>query len=220
MERHVDMQEISDGKKYHSNDMAKLGCNDCEGCSECCRNTGKSIVLDPWDVYMLTTNLKCSFESLLEKYVELNVIEGIILPNLKIEENGKGCHFLSEGGRCKIHGFRPGFCRLFPLGRLYENGTFTYFLQTQECLKERRTKMKISKWLSIPDLAQYEQFVNEWHYFIKGFQKRYRQISQEELKKYNMFLLQVFFLSPYQDGDFYEQFAKRIELAKSQLMSS
>ena len=30
---------------YSSNDMAKLGCNECSGCSECCRGMGQSIVL-------------------------------------------------------------------------------------------------------------------------------------------------------------------------------
>lgn len=29
MERNVDMAQISDGKKYTSNDLAKLGCGDC-----------------------------------------------------------------------------------------------------------------------------------------------------------------------------------------------
>ena len=33
MERNVDMAQISDGKKYTSNDLAKLGCGDCAGCS-------------------------------------------------------------------------------------------------------------------------------------------------------------------------------------------
>ena len=59
MERHVNMAEISDGKRYKSTDMARIGCNECEGCSDCCREVGSSIVLDPWDVYMLEKNLSC-----------------------------------------------------------------------------------------------------------------------------------------------------------------
>ena len=218
MERHVDMKEISDGRKYRSSDMAKLGCNDCEGCSVCCRNTGTSIVLDPWDIYMLTTHLECSFESLLQQqYLELNVIEGMILPNIKVEDHGAGCHFLKENGRCGIHAFRPGFCRLFPLGRLYEEQSFTYFLQTQECKKERRTKVKISKWLDIPDLARYERFVAEWHYFLKNFQKNYRNMSDEALRKWNLFLLQTFFAKPYEKEDFYQQFAERMETGRKEI---
>ena len=130
MERHVNMAEISDGKRYKSTDMARIGCNECEGCSDCCREVGSSIVLDPWDVYMLEKNLSCGFEGLLGRHLELNVVDGVVLPNLRLLENREGCTFLDGRGRCSIHAFRPGFCRLFPLGRLYEDGTFSYFLQT------------------------------------------------------------------------------------------
>ena len=33
MIRELDLNEISDGKKYSSNDMVKLGCEECKGCS-------------------------------------------------------------------------------------------------------------------------------------------------------------------------------------------
>ena len=58
MERNVSLEEITDGKKYHKNDMVRLGCNDCDGCSACCQGMGESIVLDPWDIHMLSQNLK------------------------------------------------------------------------------------------------------------------------------------------------------------------
>ena len=41
----------------------------------------------------------------------------------------EACYFLNEEGRCSIHSFRPGICRLFPLGRFYEEEGFRYFLQ-------------------------------------------------------------------------------------------
>ena len=37
MEREIDLKEISDGKLYEANDMVKAGCDDCRGCSSCCR---------------------------------------------------------------------------------------------------------------------------------------------------------------------------------------
>ena len=54
MERNVTMAEISDGKLYSRDDMVRAGCDDCRGCSACCRGMGNSIVLDPYDVYRLT----------------------------------------------------------------------------------------------------------------------------------------------------------------------
>ena len=133
MKRQVSMDEISDGKLYTLNDMVKAGCNDCKGCSACCQGMGSSIVLDPLDVYRLCQNLGLSFEQLLAGKLELQVVDGIVLPNLKMSGDKEQCAFLNEEGRCSIHAFRPGICRLFPLGRYYENGTIQYFLQVHEC---------------------------------------------------------------------------------------
>ena len=155
MERNVSLEEITDGKKYHKNDMVRLGCNDCEGCSACCQGMGESIVLDPWDIHMLSQNLQQSFEDMIGNSIELHSEQGMILPHLKLSGKEEKCTFLNEEGRCLIHAFRPGFCRLFPLGRLYEKESFVYILQTQECHKERRTKVKITKWLGISNLDAY-----------------------------------------------------------------
>ena len=84
MDREIDMKEVSDGKLYGLRDMVKADCGGCEGCSDCCRGMGTSIVLDPYDIYRLTRGLNRSFEQLLEEEkIELNLVEGIVLPNLK-----------------------------------------------------------------------------------------------------------------------------------------
>ena len=163
MKRNVDLKDISDGRLYNSNDMVKADCGDCIGCFACCCGMGNSIVLDPMDVHRLTSGLNCTFETLLAKHMELNVVDGIILPNLKMQEESGQCAFLNEEGRCSIHPIRPGICRLFPLGRYYDNGSFQYFLQVHECKKENRTKVKVKKWLDTPDLKKYEDYITKWH---------------------------------------------------------
>ena len=212
MERTIDLQEISDGKRYGANDMVRADCGDCAGCSACCRGMGSSIVLDPLDAYRLSEGLKMSFGELLSGPIELSVADGIILPNLKMAGEEEKCFFLNEAGRCQIHAFRPGFCRMFPLGRIYENGSFQYFLQVHECKKENRAKVKVKKWLDTPDLARYESFVNEWHYFVKKLQDALKEPqTREKAKPVSMALLKVFYLTPYQSGeDFYEQFSRRM----------
>lgn len=82
MERNWDLSEMTDGKLYIENDMARIGCNDCEGCSKCCHNMGESIVLDPYDIYQFA-KVGITMEELMSKAVELNVADGVILPNLK-----------------------------------------------------------------------------------------------------------------------------------------
>ena len=132
MKRNVRLEDISDGKLYTANDLVKADCHDCEGCSACCRGMA-SIVLDPYDVWQLCMGLRKTFEGLMEEHIELQVVDGVILPKLKMAGEEESCTFLDENGRCSIHLFRPGICRLFPLGRYYEDDGFRYFLQVKEC---------------------------------------------------------------------------------------
>ena len=132
MERNIDMKEVSDGRLYTSNDLVKADCGGCEGCSACCQGMGESIVLDPLDIHRLCCGLHTDFNGLMVDKIELQIVDSVILPNLKMASgNTEACSFLNPEGRCSIHAFRPGICRLFPLGRFYENGSFKYFLQIE-----------------------------------------------------------------------------------------
>lgn len=221
MERNVDMNELSDGKRYTSNDMVKIGCGDCLGCSACCRGMGKSIVLDPLDIYRLTVLRGRTFEKLMQKHIELNVVDGIILPNLKLAGESESCTYLDKAGRCSIHQYRPGMCRMFPLGRIYHDRSFDYFLQKNECVKEgTRTKVKIKKWLDTDNLSRYEEYISEWHYLLKDIEKFMKEKGNDNTNKdINIYLLQTFFMVPYTKDDFYKQFEERISNAKRALAS-
>lgn len=213
MERHVNLNEISDGKRYTLNDMVKADCQDCAGCSACCQGMGESIVLDPMDIYRLSAGLTQRFEELLATGVELHVVDGVILPNLKMAGAQERCVYLNDAGRCSIHPYRPGICRLFPLGRIYEDHSFQYFLQVHECKKDNRTKIKVKKWLDIPDAARYDQYINEWHYFIRDIQEQVRTMEDEQaVKAICLSILKDFYMTPYDtESDFYPQFAARLE---------
>lgn len=218
MEREVSLNEISDGKLYELNDMVKADCGDCKGCFACCQGMGNSIVLDPLDIHQLTGNLNGTFEELLKDKIELNVVDGLILPNLKMTGQAERCAFLNEEGRCSVHGFRPGICRLFPLGRFYENHSFRYFLQIHECKKNNRTKVKVRKWIDVVDVKRYETFVNDWHYVLKELQEKIKQGQDEAwIRQVNLSLLKNFYGKPYgaeMDSDFYAEFEERLREAK------
>lgn len=216
MQREIDLSTVSDGKLYRQRDLVKAGCNDCKGCSDCCQKMGDSIVLDPYDIYSLCQNLGQSFEELLSYAVELRLVDGVILPNLKMTGKEETCTFLTEQGRCGIHKFRPGFCRMFPLGRIYENNSFQYFLQVHECRQEPKTKVKISKWLDIPDIRKYEAFISSWHYFLKKVGNILAKFQDEAtIKNISMYVLKSFYLLPYDmEKDFYLQFQDRLEKAE------
>lgn len=238
MKRQVSLEEISDGRLYTKNDMVRAGCNDCKGCSSCCSGMGESVILDPLDIFRMTTELGTSFEQLMADKLELNVVDGIILPNLKMRNGTETCGFLNEQGRCSIHPQRPGICRLFPLGRYYEQEEasvaasedkggrktekkkrgFRYFLQIHECPAANKTKVKIEKWMDMPNLTRYEQFVSDWHYFLEDVQERLAAEQDEvTVKNANLFLLKLFYIKAYEPCDFYGQFEDRLEQAKDVL---
>lgn len=214
MERYVNIDEISDGKRYTSADMVKVGCGDCAGCSSCCVHMEELITLDPYDVYRMR---EIPFENLMQGHVELMVDRGMIIPALKMDSESGRCTFLNAEGRCSIHAIRPGICRLFPMGRVYEDGSFYYFLQKDECGYPNKAKVKLKKWLDTPDLGAYEKYICDWHYFLKDLQEKAAEESDEVVKQLNMIILQMFYFAPYAEG-FYEDFYARLERMKRELL--
>lgn len=214
MKREVDLKEISDGKLYRANDMVKTDCHDCIGCSDCCKGMGKSIILDPMDLWRITYHKGISFEELMEKYIELNVVDGMILPNLKQKDKEEACAFLNNEGRCSIHPIRPGICRLFPLGRLYEEDGFQYFLQVHECTKKEKSKIKVKKWLQIDDIKSYESYILSWHNFLKICEAALEELSEEEKKVLVLYVLKTFYQTPFITDEFYKEFYFRLENTK------
>ncbi len=224
MKREETLDQIWDGRFYDLDDLVPVGCHDCAGCSDCCRNTGDSIVLDPYDMYRLTKGLHKSFEQMIEKEIEIRLVDGLILPNLMEhdEENPErpdGCPFLGTDGRCTIHAVRPGFCRMFPVGRYYTEDGFRYIVQKKECTGAgERYEVPLREWLDTPDLERYEAFIKTWHDFIRSAGSRMDLLTDRSREQAQRYLLQLFYVNPYPGKkDFYLQFEQRMEQAKKAL---
>lgn len=217
MIRNVELLDISDGSLYTASDLVKADCQGCEGCSACCQGMGRSIVLDPWDIAQIEQGTDKSFEELMGGFIELNIVDGIILPNLLMDKTTERCNFLDADGRCGVHPFRPGICRLFPLGRYYEENGFRYFLQIHECKKKRRSKVRVKKWLGIADLKEYEAYIWDWHQFLAVCRREAAHLGEEELKILQIYLLRTFYQNSYSSGDFYKQFYERMAMVKETL---
>lgn len=221
MRREGVLEDISDGRQYSLNDMVKAGCSGCEGCSDCCRGMDDTIQLDPYDVVRMSEGCGKSFEALLQEgLIALSVYDGIILPHIAMAGEENACGFLNKEGRCSIHPYRPGICRLFPLGRIYENGTFSYFLQTNQCSNPNPTKVKIKNWLDTGDTVKYENYICKWHYFIKEMTDYIMEKeSESRAKVVNMLVLQNFYVKSFEkDTDFYEQFEQRLDSTKTAIL--
>lgn len=219
MKRNCSLNDISDGKLYDLNDLVEVSCNGCKGSATCCHGMGKSIILDPYDIFRLTTNLNLTFEELLVDKIELNVVDGIILPNLKMTGTYESCAFLGQEGKCSIHVSRPGICRIFPLGRYYNNHDFKYFLQNNECSNSSKTKIKVSKWIDTLDTEKNKQFIIDWHYFLNDIENLIKCTKDEnQIKSMNVYILNSFYVKKYdKDIDFYTQFNQRLSTIRNAL---
>ena len=141
--------------------------------------------------------------------------DGLILPHLRMKDQ-EACAFLDENGRCSIHRARPAYCRMFPLGRYYQGDDFVYILQTHQC-DHPRTKVKVKRWIDIPDLSAYEAFARDWHALLR--QARQIAMQDEGMRKaVCMIILKRFYQHPWDiSGDFYEQFAQQASQARREL---
>ena len=172
---------------------------------------GTSVLLDPYDAYRLVVNLGKNFEQLLQGEVELHVEAGVVLPNLRMQEGVKSCSFLDENGRCSIHSFRPGICRLFPLGRNYDGERLEYFLLMDACPAKNKSKIKVSKWLDTPQIKTYEKFLVNWHNLVKQLRAVLEEQDEQMAQQLSTVFLQMFYLKPYEQENFYDEFYERFE---------
>ena len=106
---------------------------------------------------------------------------------------------------------------MFPLGRYYEDTGFRYFLQVHECQRKDRSKIKVRKWLDIPDLRKYEAYIFEWHSFLKLCERESEGLDGDSLKILQMYLLRTFYQMPWSGDDFYEEFYARLAQVKEKL---
>lgn len=214
MIRDWEMGKISNGRTYHDNDMVRIGCADCEGCSYCCENVEDTIVLDPYDIYNIYLGSGLTFQELMaEGYVELGTVDAMVLPHMAVKKERSGCGFLDSEGRCLIHDYRPGFCRLFPLGRVYdEDGDYSYFIEEGQCIKPgKRSKVKVRDWLMISDPVRYHSFIVSWHALQKHVRESADELDAASLKNISLNILNIFYLQPYSEGKFYEEFSGRMK---------
>ena len=211
------LNEISDGKLYDIEDMVKADTCGCNGCSDCCKDVGDLVVLTPFDIYEITNYLNMDFDKLIGDKIVLRENNKIVLPYLKMQENNKNCSFLDEKGRCTIHLKRPNICRLFPLGRAYQDNDFKYFLQADNCPKEELKDVKVADWINIENYNENKKFILEWYKFIKALTFRLKFVRDEkEIAHINEILLDNFYRVKI-DNDFYKSFEELLPKVKNKL---
>ena len=182
---------------------------------------GKSIILDPIDLFSFENRQpEKDFCRASESGDRVKCSRWYDPSKFKMDPKTDACPFLDENERCGIHAFRSGICRLFPLGRLYEEEGFRYFLLTKECKKENRGKVKVKKWLGITNLKAYEQYISDWHQFLLTCEESIGELEKENIQILTTYILRLFYQTPYEaedDGSFYQEFYQRREQVRKTL---
>jgi len=106
----------SDAAPLSGSDPVQLTCGTAGCSSNCCKN-GPHIILNPYEIDRICKASGMSYEDLLD-IVETDRVNGFPLVMLPRDP---ACHFWTDRG-CRIHEARPLACRLFPLGRVFEDG--------------------------------------------------------------------------------------------------
>lgn len=220
-----------DGKEYKCTDKAPVGCNECDNCSSCCKSTADTIIQDPYDMWLFAANMRIAgglpvtFEILISEDGpwELTAHDGLILPNIKMVDEGV-CPFLNEAGRCSIHKIRSGFCRLFPLGRGYnEDGTISYYVLNEklgcEKLKGPGTDVLISDWLEYKNIDEYEKYAYCWHELKDQIKDSIAGKAPEVVATTQAKFLETFYVKSYSaktQEEFWEEFYRRVAAWKNE----
>ena len=106
----------ADARVLSESDLLQLSCG-VNGCTSNCCTKSAPIVLNPYEIASICRESKMSYEDLLD-IVETDRVNGFPLVMLPRDP---ACHFWTDRG-CRIYQDRPLACRLFPLGRVFENG--------------------------------------------------------------------------------------------------
>lgn len=133
----------------------------CKKCGFCCDNT--SIQLYPFDVFEICRELKIDSKEFHKRYTKFIIDKG--MPRC-ILSNNPHCPFKIES-LCSIHDKRPLRCRLFPVGRHFQEDKTEYILPKHQCIGfDTGHKQTIGEYLESQKIDKYDQESQRWNHFI------------------------------------------------------
>ena len=133
----------------------------CKRCSFCCDNT--IIQLYPFDIKNI-----CNALNIITTEFHQHSIFKLDKDNILrcILKNRPKCPF-NDNSNCKIYSSRPIRCRLFPIGRIFQNNEIQYVLSDKKCIGfDTGHKQTIKEWLEQEKVTEYDELTKKWNNFI------------------------------------------------------
>lgn len=107
--------------------------------------------------------------------------------------------------------------QIISVGTLLRRGRIQIFIIIYECKKENRGKVKIKKWLGIPNLSAYEKYIADWHRFLLDCEAGIQTLDEENTRILNLYVLKMFYQTAYESEEFYGEFYERLQQVKNTL---
>ncbi len=148
-------------------DLLQLTCG-ASGCSSTCCKATAPIVLNPYEIARICKAAGLSYEDLLD-VLDTDRAKGfplVMLPRDPV------CHFWTATG-CRIYEARPLACRLFPLGRVFENGRSQLVLpEVNRCSGLVPSPAKtVTAYLQEQDTALFISMADRWIEFVSDIER-------------------------------------------------
>ena len=133
----------------------------CKQCGYCCDHT--YIQLYPFDIKNICSSLGISTKEFHEKYSMFKSMDGI--PRCFLRNRPK-CPF-KENNKCTIYDNRPVRCRLFPLGRVFQEDEIIYVLPEDKCQGfDTGKKQTIAEWIENENVTESDELTSKWNSFL------------------------------------------------------
>jgi Fe-S-cluster containining protein len=157
----------SDVRPLEGSDPVELTCGTAGCPSNCCTN-GPHIVLNPYEIELICRAAGISYENLLD-VVETDRVNGF--PLVMLPRDPK-CHFWTGRG-CSIYAARPLACRLFPLGRVFDDGRSCIVLpDCNVCAGLAATPARtLADYLREQDTATQIRMSDAWIEFVEAMER-------------------------------------------------
>ena len=181
----------------------------CNACGKCCRRHD-DIILTPYDLYEIAAKLEISVEKVVYDYCDRGIGEISQLPVVMVRR-GK-CAFLTKDG-CILGNHKPVNCRIYPLGRGFDDDKLVYFSQPVNC-GDRNSTQTVADWLERNGVTEEnEWFTVKWYELMSKLVMFIykRKFSPCELEAFQRALVPILYLCYRTDRNFYEQFLDRYE---------
>jgi len=164
--RHITIAGTA-AKVLSEQDAFQLLCG-INGCTSNCCTKSAPIVLNPYEIALICRESRVSYEDLLDI---LDTDRAKSFPLVMLPRD-PACHFWTGKG-CRIYAARPLACRLFPLGRVYDQGESLIVLpELNVCSGMARSASRtVREYLIEQDVDVQMRMADEWISFVNEIEK-------------------------------------------------